>query len=316
MDQSNWAVIRISGPDRVKSLNNMCTQDIKRMIPGQSSETFITNLQGKTIGFCSVHMFQDEILIRSNPESLEQVLKALDKYAIFDDSKIEEITNSLDQLALIGDLAISPIFKFLKIESHETLKSDVADFSPVYSFPDPSTGLSGIVVMGKKGLNQKLVSLIESQATALSFTEYNRLRVLNTWPNYNQDIRPDNLPQEIDRDKTAIHFNKGCYLGQETVARLDALGHVNRILMGFIWEPSSQSITPESAINQVILNQMEQQVGEIRSATIGPKAGQILGLAMIRIKSLELSPYISEDPRGSLNFMKLEEFRTQFQSVE
>jgi len=286
------------------------------MIPGQSSETFITNLQGKTIGFCTVHMFQDEILIRSNPESLEQVLKALDKYAIFDDSKIEEITNSLDQLALIGDLAISPIFKFLKIESHETLKSDDADFSPVYSFPDPSTGLSGIVVMGKKGLNQKLVSLIESQATALSFTEYNRLRVLNTWPNYNQDIRPDNLPQEIDRDKTAIHFNKGCYLGQETVARLDALGHVNRILMGFIWEPSSQSITPESAINQVILNQMGQQVGEIRSATIGPKAGQILGIAMIRIKSLELSPYISEDPRGSLKFMKLEEFRNQFHSFE
>ncbi len=286
------------------------------MIPGQSSETFITNLQGKTIGFCSVHMFQDEILIRSNPESLEQVLKALDKYAIFDDSKIEEITNSLDQLALIGDLAINPIFKFLKIESHETLKSDGADFSPIYSFPDPSTGLSGIVVMGNKGLNQKLVGLIESQATALSFTEYNRLRVLNTWPNYNQDIRPDNLPQEIDRDKTAIHFNKGCYLGQETVARLDALGHVNRILMGFIWEPFSQSITPESAINQVIVNQMGQQVGEIRSATIGPKTGQILGLAMIRIKSLELSPYISEDPTGALKFIKLEEFRNQFHSFE
>ena len=79
MDQSNWALIRISGPDRVKSLNNMCTQDIKRMIPGQSSETFITNLQGKTIGFCSVNMFQDEILIRSNPESLVQVIQALDK---------------------------------------------------------------------------------------------------------------------------------------------------------------------------------------------------------------------------------------------
>jgi folate-binding protein YgfZ len=170
--------------------------------------------------------------------------------------------------------------------------------------------------MGNKGLNQKLVGLIESQATALSFTEYNRLRVLNTWPNYNQDIRPDNLPQEIDRDKTAIHFNKGCYLGQETVARLDALGHVNRILMGFIWEPFSQSITPESAINQVIVNQMGQQVGEIRSAIIGPKAGQILGLAMIRIKSLELSPYISEDPTGALKFIKLEEFRNQFHSFE
>ena len=316
MDQSNWAVIRISGPDRVKSLNNMCTQDIKRMIPGQSSETFITNLQGKTIGFCSVHMFQDEILIRSNPESLEQVLQALDKYAIFDDSKIEEITDSLDQLTLIGDLSITPILKFLQIESMETVKSAVTDFSPVYTFPDPSTWLSGMVVIGNKGLNEKLVSLIETQASPLTLNEYNRLRVLNTWPNYNQDIRSDNLPQEIDRDKTAIHFNKGCYLGQETVARLDALGHVNRILMGFIWEPSSQSITPESAINQVILNQMGQQVGEIRSATIGAKSGQILGMAMIRIKSLELSPYISDDPTGSLKFMKLEEFRAQFHSVE
>jgi len=204
----------------------------------------------------------------------------------------------------------------LKIESHETLKSDVADFSPVYSFPDPSTRLSGMVVIGNKGHNEKLVSMIETQATPLSFTEYNRLRVLNAWPDYSQDIRPDNLPQEIDRDKTAIHFNKGCYLGQETVARLDALGHVNRILMGFIWEPSSQSITPESSINQVIVNQMEQQVGEIRSATTGPKAGQILGIAMIRIKSLELSPYISDDPTGTLKFMKLEDFRTQFHSVE
>ena len=286
------------------------------MIPGQSSETFITNLQGKTIGFCSVHMFQDEILIRSNPESLGQVLQALDKYAIFDDSKIEEITDSLDQLTLIGDLSITPILKFLQIESMETVKSAVSDFSPVYTFPDPSTRLSGMVVIGNKGLNEKLISMIETQASPLALNEYNRLRVLNTWPNYNQDIRADNLPQEIDRDKTAIHFNKGCYLGQETVARLDALGHVNRILMGFIWEPSSQSITPESAINQVILNQMGQQVGEIRSATIGPKSGQILGMAMIRIKSLELSPYISDDPTGFLKFMKLEEFRAQFHSVE
>ena len=210
MDQSNWAVIRISGPDRVKSLNNMCTQDIKRMIPGQSSETFITNLQGKTIGFCSVHMFQDEILIRSNPESLGQVLQALDKYAIFDDSKIEEITDSLDQLTLIGDLSITPILKFLQIESMETVKSAVTDFSPVYTFPDPSTRLSSMVVIGNKGLNEKLISMIETQASPLTLNEYNRLRVLNTWPNYNQDIRSDNLPQEIDRDKTAIHFNKGC----------------------------------------------------------------------------------------------------------
>ena len=51
-------------------------------------------------------------------------------------------------------------------------------------------------------------------------------------PVYGQDVTIDNLPQEIARDQYAISFTKGCYLGQETVARIDALGHVNRRLLG------------------------------------------------------------------------------------
>jgi len=51
-------------------------------------------------------------------------------------------------------------------------------------------------------------------------------------PLYSRDITSDNLPQEVDRNGQAISFTKGCYLGQETIARIDALGHVNRTLMG------------------------------------------------------------------------------------
>ena len=51
-------------------------------------------------------------------------------------------------------------------------------------------------------------------------------------PYYGPDINDKNLPQEISRDSRAISFVKGCYLGQETVARIDALGHVNRTLVG------------------------------------------------------------------------------------
>ena len=51
-------------------------------------------------------------------------------------------------------------------------------------------------------------------------------------PLFGQDITDDNLPQEVNRDSVAISFTKGCYLGQETVARIDALGRVNRKLVG------------------------------------------------------------------------------------
>jgi folate-binding protein YgfZ len=50
-------------------------------------------------------------------------------------------------------------------------------------------------------------------------------------PLFGQDVTEANLPQEVNRDRLAINFTKGCYIGQETVARVDALGHVNRLLV-------------------------------------------------------------------------------------
>ena len=58
------------------------------------------------------------------------------------------------------------------------------------------------------------------------------LRIESRTPVYGLDITADNLPQEVDRNDLAISFVKGCYLGQETVARIDALGHVNKLLRG------------------------------------------------------------------------------------
>ena len=65
------------------------------------------------------------------------------------------------------------------------------------------------------------------------------LRIEAGTPVFGKDITEKNLPQEIGRDDRAINFVKGCYLGQETVARLDALGHVNQILHGLVFEPGS-----------------------------------------------------------------------------
>ena len=58
------------------------------------------------------------------------------------------------------------------------------------------------------------------------------VRIESGTPLFGVDVTSDNLPQEVDRNEQAINFNKGCYLGQETIARLDALGHVNRLMVG------------------------------------------------------------------------------------
>ena len=79
----------------------------------------------------------------------------------------------------------------------------------------------------------------QSHAAPKSF---DAARIESGTPLFGRDITDENLPQEIDRDRLAISFTKGCYLGQETVARIDALGHVNRLLRAVKFPP--QSPTP------------------------------------------------------------------------
>ena len=90
------------------------------------------------------------------------------------------------------------------------------------------------------------------------------------------DITEKNLPQEVARDQLAIHFQKGCYLGQETVARIDALGHVNRLLVGVRFESSE---TPAVGTE---LSRQGKAVGAVTSSAWSPRLNAAVALAYVR----------------------------------
>jgi folate-binding protein YgfZ len=95
-------------------------------------------------------------------------------------------------------------------------------------------------------------------------------------PLFGQDITAENLPQEIGRDAQAISFTKGCYLGQETVARIDALGHVNRQVAGLRFEGEVLPVVGEKL-------QLEgKEVGHITSAAWSPNLNAGLAMALVR----------------------------------
>jgi folate-binding protein YgfZ len=95
----------------------------------------------------------------------------------------------------------------------------------------------GYLVAGKREAHAVVSSsLVAAGATACDAAALEAARIEAGWPSYGIDITEKNLPQEVGRDATAISFTKGCYLGQETVARIDALGHVNRHLVRLRFE--------------------------------------------------------------------------------
>ena len=102
------------------------------------------------------------------------------------------------------------------------------------------------------------------------------VRIEAGFPLFGSDITDDNLPQEIGRNKQAICFTKGCYLGQETVARIDALGHVNRLLTRVKFA-SAEVPSPGTE-----LFASDKAVGKVTSACWSPLNGSPLAFALIR----------------------------------
>jgi folate-binding protein YgfZ len=120
------------------------------------------------------------------------------------------------------------------------------------------------------------------------------MRIEAGTPVFGRDITEKNLPQEIGRDDRAINFVKGCYLGQETVARIDALGHVNQVLTGLQFEQSAACPAPGAS-----LVAEGKRVGFVTSSTFSPGWNRAIALAMIRVThSRPGTEVIVQEPGG------------------
>jgi folate-binding protein YgfZ len=127
----------------------------------------------------------------------------------------------------------------------------------------------------------EVAAVIHGADVAADFSKCNKaafeaLRIEAGTPLFGVDFGDNNFPQEVGRDRQAISFTKGCYLGQETVARIDALGHVNQQLVGVRFDGSA---VPAVGVE---LQKDGATVGRVTSATFSPRFGAPLALAMVR----------------------------------
>ena len=219
VDRRDRARLHVDGPDRAKFLHNLTTNDVKRLAEGRGVEAFVTSPQGKTLAWVTVHALPGRLLVRADPGGLDLALPHLRKYGMFDDVQLEDVSARTFEHHLIGvdidmpDLAI--------VES--TLGG-----RPVLLVRESPLGGPGLTLVGDLIDEPAILGAIDAPAMAHEAAEARRIRAGT--PRFGVDFGPDNLPQEVARDARAISFTKGCYLGQETVARLDALGHVNKLL--------------------------------------------------------------------------------------
>ncbi|MGI8978456.1 MAG: YgfZ/GcvT domain-containing protein [Pirellulaceae bacterium] len=279
-DVSLRSRVELSGADRVQFLHSFCTNDIKRLAVGEGCEAFLTNHQGKTVGHVYIRILPDTIVLDTAPGQAARIIEHLNRFVISDCVEFRDLTPITGELLLAG------------ASSHLTLTSVSVPSLPANLYGHGRFLIAGIDVClqrvdfagepsyfltaAAEVIAAVRDALLNAGATSCEPIAVNAARIEAGVPLFGSDITEENLPQEIGRNKLAISFTKGCYLGQETVARIDAMGHVNRLLAGVMFTSSE---VPAAGTE---LFAADKAVGKVTSACWSPRLDSPVALVLLR----------------------------------
>jgi folate-binding protein YgfZ len=272
-----WSSISIRGKDRYTFLHNFCTNDVKRLTVGASCEAFITNVKGKIIGHGLVCSKADELEFVGAPGQAAAIIAHLDRYIIREDVQLRDTTDSSKHLFIVSD---------------DCERADAFSWNGL-------TETEGRIVGAESDEASNLVAeLIGPHFLVVNESAFTVARIEAGFPLFGVDFDENNLPQEIGRDREAISFTKGCYLGQETVARIDALGHVNQRIVGV------RFLAEHMPAVGSVLSKDGTEVGRITSVAFSPELNAPLALAMVRREANAVGTRV-ESPFGKCEVTEL-----------
>ena len=273
------AWIRIAGPDRLSFLHSFCTQDVKQLPTGQVTESFILNEKGKVLAWVLMLSVEEELWLTCHDRAVAgRLIAHLDKYLIREDVTLEDVSDTWSSWFLTGAECQSVLAGWVgnpQVPAHGQLLP-VGDALPGGWLAAAEVAGPGYLMTAAGSSRDAAQEWLRQSGIELVSTESAEgWRIESGTPAQGQDISDANLPQELERDDLAISFNKGCYLGQETVARLDAMGRTQWVFCRLAFDDASLQAGQEIEIDGKV-------VVRITSAGAGPSDSSWIGLGFVR----------------------------------
>ena len=285
LESSAW--IAVTGEDRVRWLNGMVTYSLQDLQPGDGAYAFLLNAQGRIQGDCIIWAGVDRLLLQTDQAQVEVLTALLNRFIIMDDVELTPLQRT--GYALAGPAAAA-VLDGLKVpvpaqdlhfiegklnaspEAHGsgTAVSVLRSYSPVVARYE--------VWCDDHETADALEALLASEAQTPE-ASFDLLRVLEERPLFGTDIKDRDLPQETAQMR-ALHFNKGCYLGQEIVERIRSRGQVHRTFAAFRLLGSAPAGGAE-------LTADGKPVGTLTTVAAQPINGDQLALGFVRREALE-----------------------------
>ncbi len=286
-DLSDRTQIRLTGSARSKFLHSFCSNDINSLKPGDGCEAFITSVKVRVIGHVFAFVAEDEIWLDSVAGCAPVLLEHLNKYAFIEDVELCDESQSLAELLVTGPAA-EAVLKAVGLDAagielwqHTSVLWQDRDASVRRS---SLVAVPNFILSGSHDVIRDLwQSLVGHEAKPAGAEAFEAMRIESVFPIPGVDISDDNIAQEVSRTEQAISFTKGCYLGQEPIARLDALGHVNKALR-LLRIAKAVDVSPGAILTA---KDDEKEIGRVSSAAIVPGQDETVVLAMVRRRFME-----------------------------
>lgn len=262
---SALSVLDIIGTDAGQIVSNLTTNEIASLPSGQGCETFVTNVRGKMLGH--VHIFRtDEGYRCVGPAGQsERLAEHVDRYTIREDAEPRVLDAEFSAAVLAPGTAAALPVDLPEPQRPHGVSWAIAQLGSlaVQAYRVPWIGEGSLLLLALADQADELSGWLSDQPLSVADeAAFQQRRVLAGFPWYGIDLNESNLPQEADRNEQSISFTKGCYLGQETVARLDALGQVQKKLVS--WSISGAVPAAGTAVTSG-----EKTVGRLTSVTAG-----------------------------------------------
>jgi folate-binding protein YgfZ len=299
MDLSHRGKLLLRGKDAPRFLHGMVTNEIKELPPGRGTYAFFLDVHGHIQADARIlRLGADSFQLDCDRSCLEIIRQTLDKYIIADDVEVIDQTDALSCLAIEGPCSLEVLREAIGFEPPHMLPLEHLEV-PELNLRLARASISGEFGYWMWGSGTQLAEAWTKGAGAgavLGARPVGHLaaeicRIEAGVPRYGAEIDDKTLPQETGR-LNALSYTKGCYLGQEIVERIRARGHVNRKLVGLLFE-GQQAVSPGAA-----LSDEGQTVGSITSAAYSYGLRRTIALAMIRRESAEPGMFLSAAGSG------------------
>ena len=280
IDWSDRAKIRLTGSERVPFLDGLVTADMKVLTPGTSAYALLLNEKSRVLGDLRVYAFADSLVLDIEAAQKDTILQLMEKGRVSDDVEFHDL-GSTGHIEVHGPAAGDLVAGVMTADPRALPPEAFITFA-VDKFHEGHVGrVRGLGELGcaiwspGSSLSELWDALSRRDVTPIGRDSFEVLRIEAGTPRFGMEMGEDTLALEVAPD-FALSFTKGCYVGQEIVARGTYVGQVRRKVFGLRADADVPPVHGDK------VSKGTREVGKVTSGTWSPTTGWVIALALLR----------------------------------